>query len=896
VPHETDVGGRGQGAKCWMEQAPLARSTADKSGRSWKAAGYQRNVNLGPWSFGQPGDAHILRLSNAALQTLHSRAQMPLTHAAKPRLLAGAAIVLVITGAAFTLRGWLALEPAASPISAHAGLFAGLWAAVAAIVFAASRWHRIAVLPAGFLLAGALALAFGQFSALVAVLCLGLASVALGRLLLSRWFPGASDLDCLLVGLAVYGTTIGLLAHYPVNYSGVYVALLAAPVLLGWGQAHSAVLRAWQWMLAPRRGSALQVVLKTATVAIALVYFLVALMPERGHDALVTHLMLPARIAWQHVWAFDVDTYVWAVMPMIGDWIYTIGYMLGGESGARLVNLGCLVVLARLVYEVAVWAGSREEGALWAVLLLLSTPLALAETSSLFVESIWSCFVVGGALALLRLMTGAKHSAVQLVVGGVLLGGALAAKAVTFMVLPVLALALAIGMRRWWRADLLRVIAAGGAAFLAIGTVPYVGAYLLTGNPVFPFFNGYFRSPHYALENFSAPGIFEKGMTWDVLYRITFESPKFLESRPCAAGFQWLLLIGPIAVLFLLARHRRGLVLLLIAFAIAWLTFAQTAYLRYVFPSFALAAAAAGMAIAGFQPVRSVSSRSLTVAAIATVALNILYFSSGGYQHQLRFRVLASDSAREEFLRDNLPLRTAVDVVNGLNQSHRPVAFFCKALATGLHADGLFPNWYNFRFQSQVNQAKTADELGAVLGTREAQFAILLDTWGSEPVRQRIRDVTREVLRIGNLSVRQLDPRFRFRTEMLQGADLSAPGVAEAGRWQLGEGARITPGEGALVRNGATIRQRTGIVAGREYRLTAVVQRRDAAAQARLQLQWIDDRDRVLRQEVEVFPCTENPEPHSMQHVAPDGAVAAVVLAFGQSGAPVVFRSLSLTN
>lgn len=821
---------------------------------------------------------------------------MPVTSAAKSRLLAMAALLLVLTGAAFTLRGLLALERGASPISQHAPLIAGLWAGVLALVFGLSRWHRFGVLPLGFLLTGALALAFGQLAALVAVFLLGLASVGLGRMLLSRRPGAANDLDCLLVGLAVYGTLIGLLVHYPVNYPGVYAALLLVPVLCTWRHCYATLERAWQWLLAPRTTAVLPSAQRSAIVAVVLVHFLIALMPERGYDALVTHLLLPARIAWQHVWSFDVDNYVWAVMPMIGDWLYTIGYMLGGETGTRLVNLGCFVLLARLVYEAAVWAGSREEGATWAVLLFVSTPLALTETSSLFIESVWTCFVLGGALALLRLMTDREDPAVRLVVGGVLLGGALAAKAVSFMVLPVLALALAIGIRRWWSVGLWRAQAAGATAFLAIGVVPYVRAFVITGNPVFPFFNGYFRSPHYALENFTAPGTFEKGMTWDVLYRITFESPKFLESRPGAAGFQWLLLVGPAVVLLLLARQRRGLVLLSIAFGIAWLTFAQTAYLRYVLPSFALAAAAAGMAIAGLQPARSLVSRCLTLAAIVSVVLNVLYFSSGGYQHGLSFRVLASESARANFLSDNQPTRTAVEVVNGLNQSHRPVAFLCKPFAAGLHADGLFPTWYNFKFQNQVTRAKTAAELGAMLGEREAQYVLLLDRWSSEAMRERVRSVTHEVRRIGDLSVRELDSRFRFQKELLQDVDLLANGVAEAGRWQLAEGAGIRPGQGAVLRDGATVSQQATIVAGREYRLTAVVQQFDGAAKARVVLQWLDEGGRGLRQEAEVFPCTDKPEPHSMQHVAPSGAVAAMVAVSGQDGTPVALRSLSLTN
>src|SRR5690606_6745680 len=158
---------------------------------------------------------------------------------------------------------------------------------------------------------------------------------------------------------------------------------------------------------------------------------LVAWMPGSGHDALVSDLLLPSRIAWQHVWEFDVDLYAWGVMPMLGDWLYVIGYMLAEETGARLINLFAILLLGRQIYELVTWLGGNRLGGYAALLIYLSTPLTMTESSSLFIEAAWSCLVVGGAMAVLR--TASRDQGQQtvdprhLVIAGILLGGALAA-------------------------------------------------------------------------------------------------------------------------------------------------------------------------------------------------------------------------------------------------------------------------------------------------------------------------------------------------------------------------------------------------------------------------------------------------------------------------------------
>ncbi|HKX57209.1 MAG TPA: hypothetical protein VJN01_13950, partial [Xanthomonadales bacterium] len=447
------------------------------------------------------------------------------------------------------------------------------------------RGPRTAVLIVGTLLA----LGLGATVPVAAVVFLSLSTFAAGRLLVRA--SSVALTDVLLIGIVAVGTVLSILVHLPINNAGSWGLMFALPLVFGWRHLQ----RVWPAAAARESLDPHLYLLHCAVGAAALLHGLVALMPEVGHDALAMHLFVPAHIAHHQAWNFDAANYVWAVMPMLVDWFYTAGYLFAGETAARLVNVASIMLLAILVHRSALWAGANRVGAGWAVLLLLVTPLTFLESSSLFIEGMWTALVLGGTLALLRLLTApntAPHTAhAELMLASVMLGGAVAVKAVTFIILPVLALLLLARMRRWFVRDLVPVAGLALLMFVAVGAIPYTRAYWLTGNPIFPFFNGYFQSPLYPLVNFSPPAHFELGFAWDTLYRITFDSSRYLDATVGSAGFQWLLLVVPGLLVLALARHRRSLLLGVLVIGWMWLTFGQTAYLRYVLPSFALASA-----------------------------------------------------------------------------------------------------------------------------------------------------------------------------------------------------------------------------------------------------------------------------------------------------------------
>lgn len=392
-------------------------------------------------------------------------------------------------GATLTAHGWFAAPAGTWRTGDHPQVLAALAGLLLLAAFAARPWRRVTATQCVVPMVAFAAAASGALGALVATLLIAWSAVVSGRLLLAR-LGDVADRDCLLVGIAAFGTIVGILVHWPVNHGLVYCALVAAPLLVGWRHAREFAGRAIAWCGAERPCGPASFALQLAGGAVASLHVLTALMPEVGFDALAMHLLVPLRVARDHVWRFDFDNYVWTLMPMLGDWIYTLGCVLAGEAAARLLNAGATLLLARLVHDLAQWAGAGALAARAAALLFLSTPLVLSESGSLFIDSLWTSLLLGGAFALLRAVVrreDVEPRASDLVVAGIALGGALAAKAVTMMALPVLGIVTLARVRGLPLRRLAGTTTVAALAAAAIGCVPYAYAWMASGNPVFPF-------------------------------------------------------------------------------------------------------------------------------------------------------------------------------------------------------------------------------------------------------------------------------------------------------------------------------------------------------------------------------------------------------------------------
>ncbi|MDM0028672.1 hypothetical protein QTI27_29370 [Variovorax sp. J31P216] len=748
-----------------------------------------------------------------------------------------------------------------------------------------SRWLGIHRLAAGGIVATGIALTTGTTGALLVVAWIALASHVVGSTVLTVWSKrsdGPSVLISVLVGAVIYGSLIGLAAHRPINYPGVYAMALALPVVFGWRQVRAALL-SMKTFARSKSTSWLDLLI----VGVALLHFVLGLMPETGHDALASHLFIPAHLAARHAWGFDVSLYAWAVMPMMGDWLFSLGYMLAGEAGARLVNVGFVLANCCLVRELVLWAGGSRAGAKWGALLLLTTPLTLLESSSLYIESVWAAFAVAGALSLFRALQRDGQRPADIRAAAILLGGALAAKAITLAILPGLFIVFLARFRLWATKASAGRFARALGLFGLVGCVPYLTAWVLTRNPLFPYFNEIFRSKLWPLANFQ-DSRWTKGFKWDTLYQATFHSEVFLESWPGASGFQWLLLLLPAVVLVAHKGKQRALAILFAGALSAVVTFQSIAYLRYIFPAFVLMAALIAAAFSQPENTFPIGKRALWIAGSVVILLNLVFLRSATHYGDIGAQPLLSSTGREAFVRQRLPIRSAVDLVNKLNLDDAPVAVFSSPLGAGLHADALYPSWYNLSFERAVSGADSTDAMAKALVFAGSDYLILDGAWGTPAQRKLIEAASDPVAEFVPIAVRRVKEQYRFAQELLRN-----PEFAGDDGWQLSPHMPDRSVGRISVDVAAVATQQIPVVAGRRYKNSATSVCDAQPTQGRLQVNWMDAKGRFVATNIQVFECTAEAKSHSMKVRAPRKAATAVVYASGQTTIPVTFSEVS---
>ena len=183
--------------------------------------------------------------------------------------------------------------------------------------------------------------------------------------------------------------------------------------------------------------------------------------------------------------------------------------------------------------------GHKNYG-IYALILFYSFPITYLVTGNLFVENFWTAFLLGALLVLLGQRETDPLPRPGL--AGAFAGFALATKVTAVGMFPWLVVILSwrlfknkIGVRQ----IVISVLIAIGVT-LIVGMGPYLYAYILTGNPVFPFYNAIFKSPqYYSAANFSQP-TFQQGLSLNILYSTVFEAEKYIEGTVGSAGFQFI--------------------------------------------------------------------------------------------------------------------------------------------------------------------------------------------------------------------------------------------------------------------------------------------------------------------------------------------------------------------
>ena len=503
----------------------------------------------------------------------------------------GLAWLLLLSQAALTVYALLADQLFAQPVWTpeglhHLALYLAVFAAFsAAVLLLAARWYSALLTLVGL----AYSCYFVGPRPVLAVLYLLLSAFCTGRLILRKIVQPTSTTHILtlLTGFAVYLVWFLVMVRFPIHYAWFYWIALAVPVLA------SLRLGRFPILTAPRGPDGFAHSWPLALLWMPLLAnWLLALKPEVSPDGLAQHLVFAAHLAVNHHWAFKVEQFTWAVFPVGAESLFGLAYILGGESAARLLNFALLAALCWMLYErlhrrVPAWIAGCLAGSLAAM------SLTQMVTGSLGVEN-WVAAFLLGAVLLLRLHKREQHR-VYARCCALLAGAACACHVSGFaFLIPFFIPFASMTPPGTWMPCL--------CLALAVAVFPYLEALLHTGNPVFPYFNEFFRS-----QAFDSPvrlqrlTLFHQPLSLRVLYDMTFHSRRFTPGFDGSFGIASFLLL-PAAVVGAKRRWpRTGFVLLWMVLAGPVVILLIAPQLRNIYAVVPLAILLIGIAIGSYR-------------------------------------------------------------------------------------------------------------------------------------------------------------------------------------------------------------------------------------------------------------------------------------------------------
>lgn len=586
--------------------------------------------------------------------------------------------------------------------------------------------------------AGVALMAFAGVPAVFATSLLVLAAVGLGSLLTRGETPsGASEF---VLGAALIAATLGWLLPFPVHASWLYCLALLGIVV--WRRrAILAILRAvWhgldaQGRRAPFAATVFMVLLVVATMP----GWLPAMMP----DDLGLHLGLWKQLSEFGLARFDARTQVWALAPWAGDVLHTVPALIAGAEAHGPVNAVFVAVTCALVWQLARAMGASVSVAWWSAAVYVSLPMTGALTAGMQTELPTAMAVAALALCVKAAPDGPDVRTLHRV--ALLAGFALALKASNIVFIAPLGVWL---LLRWRGALPWAALPKGLAVGVLAGGSSYTYAWLLTGNPVLPLFNGVFRSDFFAQENFRDTN-WATGLGWDLPWRLTFQTSAYFEGYAGAAGFVLVGLVGGF-LLALVDTRTRAVALCGLVGAGTMLVLIQ--YARYLHPGMPLLIPAALTALAGTAGTLSWTR----LLAFSLAGLQVLFLPAANWMVNAGAINTLVREGREAVLRQFAPDRLLVE-----QQSTRLGPADRVLLVDGAMSLALLPgramiaNWYDsdiapWLFGTVESWEKILDLSGAShVVARQGR----LDEALVEVLRAR---GFREVARVGDVSMLEL--------------------------------------------------------------------------------------------------------------------------------------------
>ncbi len=553
-----------------------------------------------------------------------------------------------------------------------------------------------------------------------------LSSWALGTLLFQdrEEHPGRmaeTELLKVSTGFVILQMFMYATAREEFHYAAVTLALLLLPCLFTFHQLSPKIRRLFHWCRLGNE-SAWQVFAEALLCFFLFCSLLLALSPEIGTDALAMHLAVGTDIAAHHRFTFTPGIVSWSAMPLGADFCFALAFNLGGESAARLVNFGFLVLLLAALFLLGRRFTTRTADLLLALSTFVSCSLAQFAVDSLSVENLWAVLCTATLLAVLNYYESGHNR--YLFFCSMLGGGAMMTKfgslAFVASVLPFIAYAI---FRNWNRAKRPKaaVLLGATALLLVLSAIPYAISYALTGNPVFPFLNAVWKSPFLNTSSNLVDFRWRAPIRSSILWDLTFRTSKYLESRPGGFGYTFLLFALPCCAVISRKWKFATITCVVVPLAFAGLTFHEIRYIRYLYPGLALASILIVYPLREAYRLNRKIYAALAVLGVAGTGLNY-YFVPAFSGYEAAFFSLTPES-REQYMQAYYRPAPAIKFLNRLGP-HVSALFIDTVDIAGLMGHPYALTWHFYPITTAIKGARSFADIRGVLAAHSITYLI----------------------------------------------------------------------------------------------------------------------------------------------------------------------------
>jgi hypothetical protein len=531
-----------------------------------------------------------------------------------------------------------------------------------------------------------------------------------------------------VIGSAIYALIFNALVTLPVHYQFVYMAVFALPII--------ALLFSRYLMVSiipvvcsgiSKVSSELQLAgtksffIFTVTLAYIAAYIL---FPNINSDENAVHLSIWSQFSHKAFFSIDPATQVWSVAPNTFTVIHGVLSLLSGGDAKGALNVSLLILLLITIFKLLDYLDINCTEKLTLVTLFLTTPLVVFTLIGLQTDLFLALLLSAASMMLIDLLQNYRlTTAVALIFVGSL---ALSAKlpAVTIAG-PVLLLVVYASVRHknysaWSVSHYIKICGCLVVA-AALAFWPYIRAYIITGNPVFPLYNAVFQSDFFDFINFKDLR-WNTGVSLSSYYGLFFESKAHLESgNNFVGGFQYFLLAPLAAIVMLVLRIKNVSALLVLALCYFLPLFFSLQYLRYFFAAMPLLSVLVGaLYLLGRKDGNY--RKWLSASFYVTAFLNFIFMPGVCSLFFISPFAFFSSEKQEQAIREYMPEHQLNSVINKLKPNATVLMDLDRSFGATLTGRPIYNSFYAQGYFNAIKKWTTQSDVHNALKLWDVDF------------------------------------------------------------------------------------------------------------------------------------------------------------------------------